>query len=79
MNLNRNIQIYQICSEGKSKSELTLRRLFSVMDLIMQKNIEELVDQPDTTLEKFLSESDLIQEVKYGNKKVINLYRLLNL
>ena len=49
------------------------------MDLIMQKNIEELVDQPDTTLEKFLSESDLIQEVKYGNKKVINLYRLLNL
>lgn len=53
-------------------AQLTFR-LFGVMDFLNNRNVDEIVDNPDTTLQKFLDESEMINEVKFGNKKVISL------
>jgi hypothetical protein len=43
------------------------------MDFLNNRNVDEIVDNPDTTLEKFLDEGEVLQEIKFGNKKIISL------
>lgn len=39
----------------------------------LNKAFNEMLDKPDTTLEKILEQSEIIQELKGGNKKLIDL------